>query len=72
MKITKLERPSVCFDQIGTDEVCQYEGDIYMAVDEIRLYGDMTINAINLETARLVYINYSAEVIPLPEAELVY
>lgn len=60
-------------DTLEVGEVFEYEGEIFMAMDDTRLlYDEENIDAINLETAELRYIPYDAQVIPLPEAKLVY
>lgn len=72
MKITRQENPSEFFGEIENGEVFQYEGDIYMAIDEITVIGASPINAIKLETGDLVFFPCTKEVTPLPEAKLVY
>lgn len=60
------------FRDIEQGEVFEYCGEVYLATDELMSGCDITYNAIKLETADHEYIRYDEEVIPLPEAKLVY
>lgn len=60
-------------DKIEIGEVFEYEGEIFMAIDDTRLlYDEESVNVINLVTAELKYLPYDVQVIPLADAKLVY
>jgi len=61
------------FKEIEVGEVFEYNNEIYMAIDEVHIsiYKE-DCNAIHLESADFVCIPYDEQVIPLPDAKLVY
>lgn len=60
-------------DKIEIGEVFEYDGEIFMAIDDTKLlYDEESVNVINLVTAELKYLPYDVQVIPLTDAKLVY
>ena len=63
----------VPLNEIEVGEVFEYNNQVYMAIDEVHIsFYDENCNAIHLESADFICIPYDAQVIPLPDAKLIY
>lgn len=73
MKISKRNNGMTkLFKDVEQGTVFEYDGEVYLATDEIVFPNGTIYNAIILETADHTYIDYEESVIPIPQAELVY